>query len=198
MEDQIDLQQVERKALSTIHQDGLLDLGLGLGLLLVGLTLMRGGSTFLALLPILLAMFVRGMRRRYTYPRVGFAKFKSPGLNKVMVIELVGITLLLGILAAMVIPRSVIPIKISASDQWLTFSYFTAFIILVIGMIFAYSQKYHRIYSYALLMIGCYLHSRLTPVPLPLYLLMIGIVATIVGLTMFFKFLKSHPIASAG
>jgi len=193
----LDLPQVERRVLATLNEDGLLDLGLGLGTLVIALTMNHGSIVYLAMTPVLLAMFVRGMRRRFTYPRVGFAKLKSPPMTRVKIIALVSVTLILTMITLLSVPR-VTPFKVSGGDQWLLFSYLPAALILTIAMIFAHRHKVFNIYGYILIVVGCFLHSRLSPVPLQYYLLLIGAVAAATGLGRFIIFLKNHPKPDTG
>jgi hypothetical protein len=198
MEDPIDLQKVERRVMATMHQDGLMDLGIGLGTMIIGYAMHTHRTIYFVILPILLAMFIRGMRRRFTYPRIGFAKLKSPSLTPVKVIVFSSI-IVISVVLAMVrrLPRSA-PIKISSSGQWLFYSYFIALIVLTLAIMLAYRLKAFRIFGYVVLALGCWVHSRFAPIPLPFYVMVVGLVAMITGSVLFVKFLRSHPIPAAG
>lgn len=78
MSNSIQLDQVERNARRAIDQDGLTYLFLGLLLLLVGFSLRIEGMGWLGGFGIFLAIPLEALRRRITYPRIGFARFETP------------------------------------------------------------------------------------------------------------------------
>lgn len=74
------MMSLKRSILRAQYDDGLLELGVGIGLLYAAgyLDAGRGVRATAAwmptLLPLMLALAIRGVRRRYVYPRVGFAR----------------------------------------------------------------------------------------------------------------------------
>jgi hypothetical protein len=96
--DKIDLKQVERNLFRDYLQDGLADMLLGAGFLLVGLLLPTGGLVVWAvLLLVFFAPLLARLKRRFTYPRTGYVELRQgdPGALPWFVLG----SLVLGLLA---------------------------------------------------------------------------------------------------
>lgn len=78
MSQQLDLGEVEKRARRTLSQDGLVYIILSLLLAMIGLSLADNGFSGLAMLGLFLALPLELLRRRITYPRVGYAKLSEP------------------------------------------------------------------------------------------------------------------------
>ncbi len=78
MSNTIDLQTVEKNAYRASNQDGLIYLFSGLLVALVGLSLWDQHLAILGGLAPLLIFVVEPIRKRITYPRIGFVKFIVP------------------------------------------------------------------------------------------------------------------------
>ena len=78
MNEKIDLDEIERKMYREINSDGIMELLLGVILLLVGGTWGRGyTSVFLAFFPIYGSKLLEALKKKTTYPRVGYVEFKQ-------------------------------------------------------------------------------------------------------------------------
>ncbi|MCP4357052.1 MAG: hypothetical protein GY796_03420 [Chloroflexi bacterium] len=78
MADPVSLTQIEKDAHRTFNQDGLMYLFMGVLLAAVGLSFYDTRFGFLGGLVALLIFPFELFRRRITYPRVGYARFKPP------------------------------------------------------------------------------------------------------------------------
>ena len=78
MSDPVSLEQIERNAHRTFNQDGLLYLFMGLLFALIGLSFYDQRFSFLGGMAALLIFPMELFRRKVTYPRVGYARFKPP------------------------------------------------------------------------------------------------------------------------
>ena len=78
MTDPVQLDQIEKKAHRAFNQDGLLYLFMSLLLAAVGLSFYNDRFGFLGGMVALLIFPIEWMRRRVTYPRVGYARFHPP------------------------------------------------------------------------------------------------------------------------
>ncbi len=80
MSDDIDMKQIEQTAVRESMKDGLTELFAGLMLLAVGA--MLGKPYFIIFIPIwtiiLGPIVIKGLKSRYTYPRVGYAQPRLP------------------------------------------------------------------------------------------------------------------------
>jgi len=88
---------VRHRAYRTLNEDGLVDLGVGLGLSLIalnfGLRRLAGENTVAGsgFIPILVMLVCRRLRQRFVYPRIGYARirFASPAILLVAAMTLV-------------------------------------------------------------------------------------------------------------
>ncbi len=75
MTTKIDIKQIEQKAYSGCNQDGVIEIMLGIWLISFGATFGSPLHLFVILIPIFLfPRFIEAIRKRYTYPRIGYAK----------------------------------------------------------------------------------------------------------------------------
>ncbi|UCG43810.1 MAG: hypothetical protein JSU73_04120 [candidate division WOR-3 bacterium] len=190
---------VRRRVLRTVNRDGLFDLGLGLGLLLVAgwFALERFAEVqmtgIFAILPMMILFLVRGMRKRYTYPRVGYANLKTgPVRLGLMIGLLVTVLLVLATFLAFQFTSLRVPRSI--------FGYLPTFLGLVgVGGLayFSYRTGYPRYLVYAgldltLLAIVLLLRAEaiftfIAPAAV------VGTVMFVTGIATFVRFLRTHP-----
>jgi hypothetical protein len=78
MSEPVQLDQIEKDAHRTFNQDGLLYLFMSLLLAAVGLSFYDARFGFLGGMVALLIFPMEWFRRRVTYPRVGYARFRAP------------------------------------------------------------------------------------------------------------------------
>jgi len=91
-----DTGSLERRAYRTLNEDGLVDVGVGLGLLAaalyIGLPRLAGATmaAWSALAPILIMLLLRGLRKRFVYPRIGYARIRpaSPAIILMVTLNL--------------------------------------------------------------------------------------------------------------
>jgi hypothetical protein len=75
MKQEINLKEIEQKAYRVSFQDGLVEIMLGILLISLGATFGSVLYVFAILIPIFLfPLFIEVIRKRYTYPRIGYAK----------------------------------------------------------------------------------------------------------------------------
>lgn len=78
MDESIDLLEIEKEARAAFNEDGLLYLFIGLLLLAVGGSFLYRPLALFVVGGFLLIYPLEALRRRITYPRVGYAKFSLP------------------------------------------------------------------------------------------------------------------------
>jgi len=75
MEQEIDLKEIEQKTFRDCHQDGLLELVMGICMVTMSTRLISPFLVFMLALPVLLfGPVLVAMRKRFTYPRIGYVK----------------------------------------------------------------------------------------------------------------------------
>jgi len=83
MKQEINLKEIEQKAYRGSNQDGLMEIMIGILLIGLGATFGSGFYVFAILVPIFLfPRFMEGIRKRYTYPRIGYAKLPTDDPKK--------------------------------------------------------------------------------------------------------------------
>ncbi len=81
MTETINLKKLERKAYRDSQQDGLMELMMGLILMAFGGFFYSTVFVFYILLILFSGRIVESIRKRYTYPRIGFVKFPQENLK---------------------------------------------------------------------------------------------------------------------
>lgn len=78
MADMFNLQELEKEARGALNEDGLIYIFIGLLLLAVGASFFLRPLLFLVVFGVLLIYPLEALRRRLTYPRLGYVKFTLP------------------------------------------------------------------------------------------------------------------------
>ncbi len=196
MTQEINLKELEKKAYRDSQQDGLMEIMMGLILMTFGGFFYSTVFAFYILLIVFSGKIVEFVRRRYTYPRIGFVKFRrenpKDALTGVLLFEL----------AVIVIMFTLISIFGNVTDysSWVKWSP------LFFGMIlvgpFAHAQSRSgsiRYYGYAILSVILGLVFSLIEfgsgcTGLILYLVLIGGFLVLGGLVIFIRFLRKYPL----
>lgn len=114
MSDEIDLEEIERRALTTYNEDGLLDIFIGGYLLFIGLmsfTQFEHRSILVSILPGLGVLLYNEVKKLVTYPRIGYMKFTKErrarvARNSIIVMGVTGFVTLTGLFTGMGAPES--------------------------------------------------------------------------------------------
>ena len=198
------LREVERRTYLSYHQDGLLDIFVGIYVLLFGLGILLMTVTEFSMWFVIPAIFPAVMmpiwisvKKRVTMPRIGYVKFGYRGANKVMAIFLglavagLGVFMLFGLGASMgngwaltlrnlIIPNGMIIIGILAAS---------------ISSLFAYTMGLRRLYAYALLTLALLFAAHFAIIPFAYSLLTIGVLMIINGSILLMQFIRKHPLS---
>ncbi len=79
----LDLDLLEQQARRRFNVDGLMYVFLGLLLLILGLSFRNPATAWIAAFGAFLILPASALRKRYTYPRIGYAKFEmQPGVGR--------------------------------------------------------------------------------------------------------------------
>ncbi len=198
----LNLKEVESKAYNSINQDGLSELAMGIAFLCVvaflyvNVFLHEEVIMYIILPAILIGPILQKMRKKYTYPRVGYADLRSQKRRTVILIFLIAF-LLLGIY--FLINYNKLDLK---SDY---FSHTPLFIGLFLSAAFIYRvvrYKTNRFIIYAVVavlsLIGTHLFSLRGMLRVLIMLTCLAIFLIPIGLTTFFKFKKKYPVLQDG
>ncbi|MCW4030798.1 MAG: hypothetical protein NWE80_00350, partial [Candidatus Bathyarchaeota archaeon] len=172
MNEKTSLREVEKKTYMSYHQDGLIDIFVGVYVLLFGLgILLRTVTDFStwfvipAIFPAVMVPIWVSAKKRITMPRIGYVKFGGRGANKLMAIFIA--IMVAGLGAFMVF-------SFGSSQGWaLTIrNLIVSNGMIIIGIaafaissLFAYTMGLNRLYAYGVLAIMLFLAGRFIAFP---------------------------------
>jgi hypothetical protein len=197
------LREIEKKTYMSYHQDGLLDIFIGIYVLLFGtgillLTMTDFSTWFIipAIFPAIMIPIWLSAKKRITMPRIGYVKFGVRGVNKMMAI-FIGL-MVFGLGAFMVFGLGA-----SMGEGWaLTLrDFFISNSMLIIGIgaavvssLFAYTMGLKRLYGYGLLIFVLFFTGYFITIPFEYLLVTIGFVIVISGFVLLMRFIRKYPL----
>jgi len=201
MTKKISLREIEKKTYMSYHQDGLIDIFVGVYVLLFGIGILlmtvTDFSTWFvipAIFPVLMVPIWISVKKRITMPRIGYVKFRSGGANRLMAILLGLMVAGLGTFAVftfassqgwaltlrnLIVSNSMIIIGISAAT---------------ISGLFAYTMGLKRLYVYGLLTLALFFTGHFITIPFEYLLLTIGLAIIINGFVILMQFIRKYPL----
>jgi len=195
------LREVEKRTYMAYHQDGLLDIFVGVYVLLFGsgislMTVTEFSTWFVipAIFPALMVPIWVSAKRQITMPRIGYVKFGSRGANKLMAV-FIGL-MVAGLGAFMVF-------SFSSSQAWA--STLRNLIIsngmIIIGIsaaamssLFGYTMGLNRLHAYGILTLVLFLAGHFIAIPFGYILLAVGLVIIINGFVLLTQFIRKYPL----
>jgi hypothetical protein len=185
------------------HQDGLLDIFIGIYVLLFGIgislmTLTEFSTWFIipAIFPAIMIPLWISAKKRITMPRIGYVNFGVRGVNKMMAI-------FLGLMVAGLGVFMVFGLGASMGEGWaLTLrDFFISNSMLIIGIgavavssLFAYTMGLKRLYGYGLLIFVLFFTGHFITIPFEYLLSAIGFVIIITGSVLLIQFIRKYPL----
>jgi len=195
------LREIERRTYMSYHQDGILDIFVGVYVLLFGLgislmTVTEFSTWFVipAIFPAIMVPIWISAKKRITMPRIGYVKFGSRGANKLMAV-------FLGLMVAGL--GTFMAFSFSSSQAWaLTLrNLIISNGMIVIGIsatcisgLFAYTMGLNRLYAYGILTLVLFLAGHFIAIPFGYLLLAIGLVMIINGFVLLTQFIRKYPL----
>jgi hypothetical protein len=197
------LREIEKKTYMSYHQDGLLDIFIGIYVLLFGIgislmTLTEFSTWFIipAIFPAIMIPLWISAKKRITMPRIGYVNFGVRGVNKMMAI-------FLGLMVAGLGVFMVFGLGASMGEGWaLTLrDFFISNSMLIIGIgavavssLFAYTMGLKRLYGYGLLIFVLFFTGHFITIPFEYLLSAIGFVIIITGSVLLIQFIRKYPL----
>ncbi len=196
------LREVEKKAYMSYHQDGLLDIFVGLYALAFGLGVIAANIldfSFAAIMPGILIAIVLPIwlqaKRKITMPRIGYVNFGTRGSNKLF-------ALLLGLAVAglgVFFLFTLVTFQ-SSRPEWIEAILFQYGMIwvgsgtAVIGSLFAYTMGLKRLHVYGLLTLALFVGGYFLDIPFEYLLLVMGSVIIASGAVLLVQFTRRYPL----
>ena len=197
------LKELQRKAYTSYHQDGLIDLFASLYIIAfaVGILLdFYWDYSFGVLLPgfilVLAIPLWIAAKRKITVPRIGYVNFGTKGKTKLTVV-FTGLTVL-GIaflFIFMMVQAGTTPITNIIVEYGLII---IAIASLTVCSLFGYATGLKRIYAYGILALAFFIVGYFTGVFFAYIILALGITVIISALNLLVHFVRKYPIEGDG
>lgn len=195
-----DLKQIERKAWTAYFHDGLTDVYGGFMLLALGLAMLTGQMSWLALMVVGVAAL--WARKRITYPRMGYVKFspeRRARTKRSRLIAFVGLgaTLLLGLALFALLSLDSLP---QGLEAWLAHYFLVAFAVMlgVVLALAAYLLGVARFYAYAVLVFAAFAAGQWLDTSVGLPVTIAAGLILLCGLVLLVRFLRRYPRPAEG
>jgi hypothetical protein len=196
------LREVEKKTYMSYHQDGLIDIIIGLYALAFGLGIVVDkilDFSFAVLMPgiliaIILPIWIQA-KRKITLPRIGYVNIGTKGSNKFFAL-LLGLSVAgLGVFFLFTMMTFQ-----NGRPEWIEtilFQYGMIWIGLgaaVIGNLFSYTMGLKRLHGYGLLTLALFVSGYFLSVPFEYLLLVAGSVIIASGAVLLAQFIRRYPL----
>jgi len=189
MTPELDLKALEKRVYTSFHQDGIIDIFVGLLLFVDGLLMLSGNAAFVGV-AVVIVFLILPVKRVITVPRIGMAKF-SPARNSQL--TKFGLMLLIG--GALVFMIFALRGSSSVLTQWMR-EYFD----LVFGVMFALLAGaaailtgLKRYIGYVVEILIIFTVGYLFNWPFPVALSITGALVSLSGVVTFIRFLQKYP-----
>jgi len=192
------LKKIERKAYTSYHQDGLIEVFAGFLILSFGFWLILDMVWMGWILWFVAVSAYAAAKRVFTVPRIGFVKFAPHRVKALQAIAVIVFSLsaLLGLVAFMQVEGGGTPL-------WLLFAIENY--MLVIGVSVAasfcavgYTFRIKRMYPYALLTLIMFVTGHFLYFPLYYYMTLLGTLILLTGLTLLIRFVRRYSPSATG
>ena len=190
MVEDINLKEIQRKVYLSFFQDGLWDIFLGLFILGWGLAILTELAYLVGAFFIGIYFTVWGVKKRLTYPRIGYARFSETSRRRIT-----GRFIILGVVLLLVGVMVAVLWGISARPQWLADYFPLVFngMLAAVVCIVAYWARANRFYLYAVLIfLGAVFHL-LVGIPWEFGFIGAGSIIVLIGVGILINFLRKYP-----
>jgi hypothetical protein len=199
MNQKINLKEIERKAYTSYHQDGVIDITIAFVALLFSV-IMLGDIYWLGSIGgvsgILAISLYAGFKKVLTVPRIGYVKFPQQRAQRMTTVAVA-----LGVLSFVAGMVAFVQTTSQGTPDWLVLlieNYMLTIGITVAAlfMFAGYAFKTKRIYAYALLTLVMFVAGHFIYFPLYYYLTALGTPILICGLFLMIRFVRKYPKAT--
>ncbi|MDH5793415.1 MAG: hypothetical protein OEZ18_02490 [Candidatus Bathyarchaeota archaeon] len=196
--EKIDLKKIERKAYTSYHQDGLIDVFAGFIILSSGLWLISDMAWMGWIFWFVAISAYAAAKKTLTVPRIGFVKFAPYRVKALQTIALVVFSLsaLLGVVAFMQSEDGGTPL-------WLLFAIENYMVVIGVSIaasfcVVGFTFRIRRVYAYALLTLIMFVTGHFLYYPLHYYMILLGTLILLFGLAMLIRFIRKYPLSTTG
>jgi hypothetical protein len=196
MNQKINLKEIERKAYTAYHKDGVVDVTIGFAVLVFGAIMLGDMPWMGGFLGILAISFYAGLKKVVTVPRIGYVKFPQQRAQR-----MTALTVLLGFLAFAAGMVAFMQTTSQGTPDWvmLLIDNYMLTIGAVVACLFllgGYAFKTKRIYTYALLTLAMFTAGHFLSFPIYYYLTALGSIIMGIGIVLMISFIQKYPKAT--
>jgi len=198
MAERINLKEIERKAYTSYHQDGLIDVFAGVFILSFGLWLFLDMAWMGWMFWVVSVSAYAAAKRVFTVPRIGFVKFASHRVKAMtsVAVMLFSLLALLGLVAFTQTAGGGTPI-------WLLFVIENHMLVIGVSVaasfsVVGYTFRITRMYAYALLTLIMFVTGHFLYYPLNYYVILLGSLILLFGLALLIHFIRRYPLSTTG
>ncbi len=203
MSERVDLKDLERKIYLSYHQDGLVDIFVGLGLIVIGIILhpiLGEHVPTVAMVMIMLFVFVyASLKRAITIPRMGYVEFAPKRRTRFALL------ILIIVLITNVPLLLIIMLTVGQQISPIVFDFVTSFLIVILGffgtgifVLIGILSEIRRFFGYAVAILILFTISHFLFLHFALPMIGVGIIFTIAGFIQLAWFLRKYPKSNKG
>jgi len=202
---QVKLKDIEKRTYMSYHQDGLIDIFIGIyilafasGILLNTFLELNTWFIFPAILPALLVPVWISAKKQITVPRIGYVKFKAAGANKMTAI-FVG-TMVAGVAMFFIFAFASTQSWALALRETIVANgmLFIGAGALLVTSLFGFTIGLKRLYGYGLLAMIFFAAAHFIAFPFEAILVIVGATIICCGFVLLYRFTKKYPLSQGG
>jgi len=196
MTEKINLKEIERKAYTSYHQDGLIDIFAGFFILSFSLWLILDMAWMGWILWLVVVSAYAAAKRVFTIPRIGLVKFPQRRVKRT-----VAGFVLLGVLSFVLGIVTFMQVEGGSTPLWLLFAIENYMLVIGVSVaalfcVVGYTFRTKRMYPYALLTLVVFVTGHFLYFPLYYYVTLLGTLILLSGLAMLIRFVRKYPFSA--
>jgi hypothetical protein len=196
MTEKINLKEIERKAYTSYHQDGLIDIFMGFFILTSGIMMFIDMLWLAAVFWFTAISSYAAAKKVFTIPRIGYVKFVPSKIKRMWTIALIALSVsaLLGAIAFMETSiENSIPSWVILLEEY--FPLVVGATGAVVFSLVAYGFRIYRLYAYGILTLTLSAVAHfLVSFPFPYSVILLGTLILFSGAVLLFRFIRKYPL----
>ncbi|MCA9881957.1 MAG: hypothetical protein KC708_03260 [Anaerolineae bacterium] len=186
-------QGLERRLYATYHQDGILDLLIGLAILLWPAALVLDQFWIVGMTALIMSFYIP-LKNSLSIPRMGYIRFESKEVQsrQLRITLLIGMVAFAGAIVLYIFLGDVPTDIVAAVRENIILIFGTVFGLVFVGL--GHFLNNSRFYLYAVLATIMIWTSHFLHIRLDAVLLLLGVSITAIGSYILIQFLRSYPL----
>lgn len=196
MNEKINMKEIERKAYTSYHQDGVVDITIAFAILIFSAVVLGDMPWIGGITGIFAISIYAGLKKLVTIPRIGYVRFPQQRAQRIT-----ALTVVLGLLAFVAGMVAFMQTVDQGTPAWLQLLIDNYMLTLGTGvaclfLLGGYAFKTKRIYAYALVTLSMFATGHFLEFPLYYYLTALGTIVMVCGVFMMTRFIRKYPKAT--